>query len=47
MFVGKDEDYTRYMGIDVQNGNIIISCDELEIPYWGEQGINSQFAPKG
>ncbi|MGN0518624.1 MAG: M56 family metallopeptidase, partial [Acutalibacteraceae bacterium] len=42
---GKDGEHTRYMGIDVDNENIVISCDEEDISYWGEQGINSPYAP--
>lgn len=43
---GKNGDNTRYMGIDVYNGNIVISSDDQEVSYWGEQGVNSPFAPK-
>ena len=44
MLVGKVGEQTRYMGMDVDNGNIVISSDEQDISYWGEQGINSPYA---
>ena len=40
MLVGKVGDKTRYMGMDVSDGNIVISSDEQDISYWGEQGLN-------
>ena len=46
ILVGKVGDKTRYMGMDVSDGNIVISSDEQDIFYWGEQGINSPYAPK-
>ena len=46
ILVGKVGDKTRYMGMDVSDGNIVISSDEQDISYWGEQGINSPYAPK-
>ena len=46
MLVGKVGDKTRYMGMDVSDGNIVISSDEQDISYWGEQGLNSPYAPK-
>ncbi len=46
MLVGKDGDYTRYMSLHVDNGNIVITCDEQDISYWGKQGLSSPFAPK-
>ena len=46
MLVGKVGDKTRYMGMDVSDGNIVISSDEQDIFYWGEQGLNSPYAPK-
>ena len=44
--VGKNGDDTLYMGIDVYNGNIVISSDEQDISYWGEQGVDSPYVPK-
>lgn len=35
-----DGEDTRYMGIEVYDGNIIISSDDQDIFYWGEQGVN-------
>lgn len=46
VLAGKDSDYIRYMELTVHNGNIVISSDEQDISYWGEQGVNSPFAPK-
>ncbi len=46
MLIGKDSDYTRYMSMYVDNGNIVITSDEQDISYWGEQGVDSPFAPK-
>lgn len=44
--VGKSGEKTCYMGMDISDGNIVISSDEQEISYWGEQGLNSPYAPK-
>ena len=46
MLVGKVGDKTRYMGMDVSDGNVVISSDEQDISYWGEQGLSSPYAPK-
>lgn len=46
MLIGKSGEQTRYMGMDVSDGNIVISSDEQDISYWGEQGITSPYAPK-
>lgn len=46
MLVGKNDDKNCYMGMDISDGNIVISSDEQEISYWGEQGLNSPYAPK-
>ena len=46
ILVGKVGDKTRYMGMDVSDGNVVISSDEQEVSYWGEQGLNSPYAPK-
>ncbi len=46
ILVGKVGNKTRYMGMDVNDGNIVISSDEQDISYWGEQGLNSPYAPK-
>ena len=43
---GKNDDKNCYMGMDISDGNIVISSDEQEISYWGEQGLNSPYAPK-
>ena len=32
---------TFYMDCSVEDGNIVLSCDEQEVTYWGEQGIDS------
>lgn len=39
------EPYTQYMSMAIDEGNICIFSDEQDISYWGEQGINSPFAP--
>lgn len=44
MLVGKDGDDICYMSMYVDNGNIVITSDEQDISYWGEQGINSPYA---
>ena len=46
MLVGKNGEKTCYMGMDISDGNIVISSDEQEISYWGEQGLNSPYVPK-
>ena len=46
MLVGKSGEKTCYMGMDISDGNIVISSDEQEVSYWGEQGLNSPYAPK-
>lgn len=46
MLVGKNDDKNCYMGMVISDGNIVISSDEQEISYWGEQGLNSPYAPK-
>ncbi len=46
MLVGKSGEKVCYMGMDISDGNIVISSDEQEISYWGEQGLNSPYAPK-
>lgn len=46
ILVGKVGDKTRYMGMDVSDGNVVISSDEQDISYWGEQGLSSPYAPK-
>ena len=46
MLVGKNGEKNCYMGMDISDGNVVISSDEQEISYWGEQGINSPYAPK-
>lgn len=46
ILLGKDGDDTLYLYMHVENGNIVITCDGLDILYWGEQGINSPFAPE-
>lgn len=46
MLVGKNDDKNCNMGMDISDGNIVISSDEQEISYWGEQGLNSPYAPK-
>ena len=41
-----DGNQTRYIiDIDVDNENIILSCDEIDFCYWGDQGPNSTYAP--
>ena len=44
MLVGRHGDYTRYMMLSVEDGNIVIASDEQDIAYWGEQGIDSPYA---
>ena len=46
MLVGKNGEKNCYMGMDISDGNVVISSDEQEISYWGEQGLNSPYAPK-
>lgn len=46
MLIGKNKDVNCYMGIDVSDGNIVISSDEQDVYYWGEQGLNSPYAHK-
>lgn len=46
MLFGKSGEKTCYMGIDISDGNIVLSSDEQEVSYWGEQGLNSPYAPK-
>ena len=46
LLVGKSGEKTCYMGMDISGGNIVLSSDEQEISYWGEQGLNSPYAPK-
>lgn len=47
MLVGKgSDDHVFYMGIEVYDGNIIISSDDQDVFYWGEQGVDSPYAPK-
>ena len=41
-----NEPSTQYMSMTILDGNVSIFCDEQNICYWGEQGINSTFAPK-
>ena len=45
-FVNENEPYTRYMSLAILDGNVSIFSDEQDISYWGEQGIDSPFAPK-
>lgn len=45
-FVNENEPYTRYMSLAILDGNVSIFSDEQDITYWGEQGIDSPFAPK-
>lgn len=40
------EPSTRYMSMGILDGNVSIFSDEQDISYWGEQGIDSPFAPK-
>ena len=35
---------TFYMDCSVEDGNIVLSCDEQEVTYWGEQGLDSPMA---
>ncbi len=44
MLFGLEGDKSHYMGIDVIDGNIVISSDEQEISYWGEQGVGSAYS---
>ena len=46
LLVGKSGEKTCYMGMDISDGNIVLSSDEQEVSYWGEQGLNSPYAPK-
>ena len=46
MLFGKSGEKTCYMGIDISDGKIVLSSDEQEVSYWGEQGLNSPYAPK-
>ena len=46
MLVGKNGEKNCYMGMDISDGNVVISSDEQEISYWGKQGLNSPYAPK-
>lgn len=39
MLLCEDEDYTRYMSMHVENGNIVLTGEEQDISYWGERGI--------
>ena len=45
-FVNENEPYTRYMSLAILDENVSIFSDEQDISYWGEQGIDSPFAPK-
>lgn len=45
-FSNDSEPYTRYMSMAILDGNVSIFSDEQDITYWGEQGIDSPFAPK-
>lgn len=38
---------TKYFDFVIEENNIVIVNDGNKIAYWGEQGLNSPFAPKG
>ncbi len=46
MLIGEESDgKTRFMGMEISEGTIVISSDEQDITSWGEQGTHSIFAP--
>ena len=44
MLLGESENGTQYMSMYIDGENIVITSDEQELIYWGEQGVNSPFA---
>ncbi|MBE6730151.1 MAG: M56 family metallopeptidase [Ruminococcaceae bacterium] len=46
MLLGESEGNTRYMSMHIDGENIVITCDEQDLIYWGEQGLHSPFIPK-
>ena len=46
MLIGENEGEIHYMTMYIDGENIVITSDRQDLIYWGEQGINSVFAPK-